>query len=158
MLFLDPFSTQLDWQTVICVAESQKIDLWLLFPISVILRMTPREGERIIPEWSETLSRLLGTQDWEEAIYRPKERPPIDDLFGVESEDEITERINVDELQTWVTNRLKSIFEYVAEPRLLTNNKRPLCLFYCAVSNQSPAAWNLADRAIQSIMGKTGPA
>ncbi len=158
VLFLDPFSTQLDWQTVICVAESRKIDLWLLFPISVILRMTPREGVRIIPEWSETLSRLLGTQDWEEAIYRPKERPPIDDLFGVESEDEITERINVDELQTWVTNRLKSIFEYVAEPRLLTNNKRPLFLFYFAVSNQSPAAWKLADRAIQSIMGKTGPA
>ena len=152
VLLLDPFSTQLDWETVNHVAQSQKIDLWLLFPISVILRMTPREGVKIKPEWRKTLNRLLGTPDWEAALYRAKEKPPINDLFGAESGDELTERINVDELELWVTQRLESIFAYVAKPKLLTNNRRPLFLFYFAVSNQTPAAWRLADRAIRSIM------
>lgn len=152
VLLLDPFSTQLNWDTVKHVAQSRKIDLWLLFPISVILRMTPREGVKIKPEWQETLNRLLGTADWESALYRPREKPPIEDLFGYDSKDELTERINVDELQTWVTHRLRSIYKYVAEPKLLTNNGRPLFLFYFAVSNPSPAAWGLADKVIRSIL------
>ena len=152
VLFLDPFSTQLDWETVNQIAHSDRIDLWLLFPISVILRMTPRDGVKLKPEWRDTLNRLLGTSDWEAALYRAKGKPPIDDLFGVERRDELTERINVEELQDWVTNRLKSVFAYVAAPKLLTNNGRPLFLFYFAVSNKSPAARGLADRAIRSIM------
>jgi three-Cys-motif partner protein len=78
VILLDPFSTQLNWEAVICVAQTWKIDLWLLFPISVILRMTPREGVKIKPEWRETLNRLLGTSDWETALYHAKEKPPID--------------------------------------------------------------------------------
>lgn len=152
VLLLDPFSTQLDWTTLNHVAKSQKIDLWLLFPISVILRMTPREGVKIKPEWRDTLNRLLGTTEWEEALYRAKQQPPIEDLFGADVEDELTERINVNELERWVTKRLKSIFEYVAQPKLLTNKGRPLFLFYFAVSNPSPAARRLADRAIRSIL------
>ncbi len=50
VVLLDPFSTQLDWNTLIPIARSGKIDLWLLFPISVILRMTPKQGEKIKSE------------------------------------------------------------------------------------------------------------
>ena len=71
VLMLDPFSTQLDWATLIPVAESGKVDLWLLFPISVILRMTPKDGTKTKPEWKQTLDRLLGTNDWEKALYKP---------------------------------------------------------------------------------------
>lgn len=152
VLLLDPFSTQLDWETVRHVAYSQKIDLWLLFPVSVILRMTPRDGVKIKPEWRDTLNRLLGTEEWETALYKAKEKPPIEDMFDTETTDSLTERINVIELQTWVTNRLNSVFAYVAEPKLLTNRGRPLFLFYFAVSNPAPAAWRLADRAIKSIL------
>lgn len=152
VLLLDPFSTQLDWETVRHVAHSQKIDLWLLFPVSVILRMTPRDGVRIKPEWRDTLSRLLGTTGWETALYKAKEKPPIEDMFGTETSDSLTERINVNELQSWVTDRLNSIFAYVAEPKILTTRGHPLFLFYFAVSNPTPAAWRLADRAIKSIL------
>ena len=68
-MLLDPFSTQLDWATLNPVAESGKVDLWLLFPLSAIIRMRPRDGSKTKPEWKQTLDRLLGTNDWEKALY-----------------------------------------------------------------------------------------
>lgn len=151
VLLLDPFSTELAWETLKPVAKSEKIDLWLLFPVSVILRITPKDGARIRPEWGRTLSRLLGTDDWQNSLYKPKHQPPIDDMFGDQEED-ITTRLNVDELEIWVTNRLKELFSYVAKPVPLRNNKATLFLFYFAVSNPSDKARKLADRIIKSVL------
>lgn len=152
VLFLDPYSTQLKWETLEHVARSGKVDLWLLFPISVILRMAPRKEDRIIPEWKGTLDKLLGTSEWQEALYKPVERPPMDDMFG-NPEDELPgERLNESELEKWVTSRLRSLFPYVAEPVPLKNKGRPLFLFYFAVSNPSEAAWNLARKVVTHII------
>ena len=152
VLFLDPYSTELDWSTLQHVAKSHKVDLWLLFPISVILRMTPREGAKIRPEWDKTLTRLLGTGDWKDALYKPKEKSLTDDMFEAPDPDDATERLNIQELEEWVTNRLKQSFNYVAKPLMLKNNNRPLFLFYFAVSNPNEKAWQLADRAAQHIL------
>ena len=78
VLMLDPFSTQLDWATLKPVADSGVVDLWLLFPISAILRMTPKDGSKIKPEWKQTLDRLLGTNDWEQALYKPVTNKTLD--------------------------------------------------------------------------------
>lgn len=64
VLFLDPYSTQLNWNTLKHVADSKKVDLWMLFPISVIMRMTPKDGSRIIPAWKNTLDRLIGKKHY----------------------------------------------------------------------------------------------
>ena len=115
VMFLDPYSTELNWETLGHIAKTQKIDMWLLFPISAILRMTPTEGHRIRPEWSETISRLLGDDGCKDALYKSKPIPPIDDLFGDDINDEY-KRLNVDELTDWVTKRLEELFSYVAKP------------------------------------------
>jgi len=154
VLLLDPYSTQLDWNTLKYVAASKKVDLWLLFPISVILRMTPRDGARVKPEWKNTLDRLLGTDSWEDSLYKPLEAPVMDDLFGTPDPIPVSERLNTKELEQWVTNRLKELFPYVAQPVPLNNNGRPLFLFYFAVSNDSEKAWRLADRAASHIIKK----
>ncbi len=151
VLFLDPYSTQLDWSTLRHVAASGKVDMWMLFPLSVILRMTPRDGDKLRPEWDGTLTRLLGTQDWQPAFYKPSVEPAIDDLFG-DSKDSGIQRIDAGELGHWVTGRLREIFAFVPEPMLLENNGHPLFLFYFAVSNPSRSAWGLARRAVHSIM------
>lgn len=152
VLFLDPYSTQLNWETLEHVAKSEKTDLWLLFPISAILRMTPKQEERLIPEWKGALNKLLGTADWETALYKPVERPPIEDMFGHPENELPGQRMNVKELESWVTSRLRSLFQYVAEPVPLRNKGRPLFLFYFAVSNPKEAAWRLADRAATHII------
>ncbi|TCK18270.1 three-Cys-motif partner protein [Thiogranum longum] len=154
VLFLDPYNTELDWRTLQHVTKSQKVDLWLLFPISVIARMTPRDGAKIRPEWEKTLTRLLGTGDWKDALYKPKQKPPTGDLFNSTDPDDATERLNIQELEEWVTKRLKQSFNYVAKPLMLYNNNRPLFLFYFAVSNPNEKAWRLADKVVQDILKK----
>ena len=156
VMFLDPYSTELNWETLGHVAESQKIDLWLLFPISAILRVTPTEGARIKPEWSGTISRLLGDNGWEDALYKPKPLPPMDDMFGDDSLADEYSRLNVEELTDWVTKRLEELFSYVANPVRLDNNGKPLFLFYFAVSNPSEKAWRLADRVVSGITKRKG--
>lgn len=68
VLLLDPYSTQLNWRSLDPVAKSEKVDLWLLFPISALSRMTPRSGSKVQESWRETLNRLLGTDDWQNAL------------------------------------------------------------------------------------------
>lgn len=154
VLFLDPYSTQLNWDILKEVAATEKIDVWLLFPISVIVRMMPNEADRIKPEWNETLTRLLGTDEWQSALYVPIEEPAIKDLFGDVSSDasDSKERLNWRELQNWVTKRLKDLFPYVAEPVELKNNNRPLFSFYFLVSNKSEKAQQLANKVAKSIL------
>lgn len=155
VLFLDPYSTQLDWSTLQQVKQSEKVDLWLLFPISVILRMTPRDGDKLRPEWRDTLNRLLGTDEWEQSLYKEEEGPPMDDLFGEDSSLR-TRRLNTRELEHWVTLRLRRLFPFVADPLPLSNQGRPLFLFYFAVSNPDRKAWGLAQRAANHIINTFG--
>jgi three-Cys-motif partner protein len=154
VLLLDPYSTQLNWSTLNDVARSEKVDLWLLFPISALSRMTPRDGGKIQESWRNTLNRLLGTDDWQDALYKPKALPPMDDLFGHSGEREETERINVQELQSWVSGRLNELFPFVAEPVPLRSNGSLLFLFYFAVSNPHPAAGALAKKVVSDILSK----
>lgn len=153
MLLLDPYSTQLDWHTLTHVAASRKVDLWVLFPLSDIVRMTPRDAARARPEWKKTLDRLLGTSDWEGALYKPVARTLTADLFG-DSDPEAAERLNIGELEAWVTGRFQSIFPYVAPPVPLKNRGRTLFLFYFTVANDKEAACGLAKRAVTHIITK----
>ncbi|MEQ8313681.1 MAG: three-Cys-motif partner protein TcmP [Gammaproteobacteria bacterium] len=151
VLFLDPFSSQLNWETLREVAKTEKVDLWLLFPISVIVRMTPTTEDRIRPEWSKKLNILLGTQEWQKALYAEKKKPLIEDLFG-NNDTNTKERINVDELEQWISDRLGELFAYVAKPVPLKNRNTTLFLFYFAVSNRSPKAIALANRVVNYIL------
>ncbi|PPI78536.1 three-Cys-motif partner protein TcmP [Marinobacter flavimaris] len=75
ILFIDPYNTELNWKTLTYVARSNRIDLWLLFPISALMRMTPTDSERLDPTWVNTINRLLGTDKWLDALYKPKPEP-----------------------------------------------------------------------------------
>lgn len=151
ILFIDPYSTELEWETLHHVARSGRIDLWMLFPLSALLRMTPRGGVK--PEWEAKLNKLLGTDQWIKELYRPKPSPRIDDLFGGESEDEI-ERLNVEGVSNYIRERLMQQFAFAAQPVTLYNNGHPLFLFCFAVSNRSKVAVALAEKVAKSILNK----
>lgn len=153
VLLLDPYNTELDWESVKVVANSQRIDLWLLFPLSTLLRMTPKDGSKIRPEWESKLNRLLGTDRWITELYKPKEAALIDDLFGEEPESEV-ERLNVDGVSKFVKNRLSEQFPFVSDPVTLRNKNSPLFLFFLAVSNPSNVAIGLARKVSGQIIKK----
>jgi len=155
VVFLDPYSTELDWQTLECIASTKKADLWLLFPLSTLLRMTPKNGAQIRPEWRDKLNRLLGTAEWEEALYKEKTAPVSRDLFVEQDSIPVFERINVAELSAWLVKRLEEVFAYAAEPVLLKNNGKPLFLFLFAVANPNDKAKGLANRVVKHIIKST---
>jgi hypothetical protein len=154
VIFLDPYSTQLNWETIEHIAKSEKADIWLLFPISAILRLTPKKEDGLKESWRPIVSRLLGKSDWEKALYKPIEKPPISDLFDIQDESNTAARINVKELELWITARLREVFAWAAEPVLLTNNGKPLFLFYFAISNKAPKAVGLAKKVANQIIQK----
>lgn len=154
VLLLDPYSTQLNWATIEYAARSQKVDVWLLFPISAVLRMTPTGGVK--EEWVKKLNLLLGTNLWQDALYKQVDLPPIDDLFGTEHSESPKERVNPKALESWVTDRLNTIFGAVAPPLWLKRNGSPLFLFYFAISSKNPKAIGLAKRVASQILKKHG--
>lgn len=149
VIFLDPYSTAVDWKTLQTIASSQKIDLWMLFPISTLFRILPQDGPR--EEWRFCLERMLGTPDWESACYTMR-APLTSDLF--EHNERKMERRDYESIVSFVTERLKEVFPYVNEPIRLSQKSSLLFLFYFAVSNPHPKAKALAVKLCKAIQSK----
>jgi len=76
VMFLDPFATQVDWQSVVAVAQTKSIDIWILFPLMAVNRLLAKDAERA---FFESLTRIFGTNEWFQAFYQ-KQR--VQDIFG----------------------------------------------------------------------------
>lgn len=137
IIFLDPYSSELEWSTLKAIRKTEKVDLWLLFPISTLLRVTPRNGPR--DEWGGAIERMLGTSDWKE-LY--EEQPLTMDLFGEHREE--VRRQDYKKVVDFVTTHLRRLFPFVDDPFHLDRQGRLLFLLYFCVSNPSPAALALA--------------
>ncbi len=149
VLFLDPYGTQVHWETIEAVARTEAIDMWLLFPLGIgVNRMLPPSGD--VPQtWKETLTRLLGTSDWYDEFYRVEHD---DTLFGPE---ERVVKASVDVIGRYFNDRLKQIFPGVAEqPGVLRNSANcPLYLFCFAAGNKygAPIALNIANHLLKEL-------
>ena len=149
--FVDPFATQVKWTTIEAIAETEAIDLWLLFPAMAANRMLIRHGgpDSIDPSWQKKLTDLFGTSEWREAFYRP----PAPSLFGDESSEKDSYNTFLN-MSKFVTKRLKTIFVDANESPLIltTTSGTPLFLFCFAASNPkgAPIAVNIANHIIRT--------
>jgi len=155
VLFLDPYGVQVKWTTIEAIARTKAIDLWVLFPLGGVNRMLTRDGE-IPPDWRTKLNDLLGTTDWDAAIYLPETRPAIASLFDLEPEESsdrlVKQRVQV--LADYFLARLRTVFPYVAkDPAILYNSKRsPLFMFCFAAAhpgNGGKIALRIADHILK---------
>lgn len=69
VIFLDPFATEVDWQTVAAIAETKSVDLWILFPLSALTRILPilRQPDEA---YASTADRILGGPEWRDELYQ----------------------------------------------------------------------------------------
>lgn len=151
MVFLDPFATQVEWETLQAIAATEKMDLWFLVPLMAITRMMPREG-RIPPEFKGALIRMFG-EDPESELYRPGDQPP---LFE-EMDEEFLRQGGSKNLIRYIVKRLRSIFHGHVAPEclLLCNSKNsPMFLLVYAMANPAPKAVALAKRVVKDILGR----
>lgn len=135
VLFLDPYGMQVDWETLVAIAKTRAIDLWLLFPLGIgVNRILPRSG--VVPEaWAAKLDRFLGTANWREEFYS---RRPEQDLFG---NHEVSAKASTGVIADYFVSRLKQVFPGVADkPGVLRNRSNcPLYLLCFAASNKRGA-------------------
>jgi three-Cys-motif partner protein len=98
------------WETLVAVAATEAIDLWMLYPTGMGLnRLLIKDGD-IPSEWQDTLDRSLGTPSWREAFYRLDETT---DLFGHASTDRVKDA-GTEKFEAFLLNRLRTIFAAVA--------------------------------------------
>lgn len=146
VVFLDPYGMHVRWPTIERLASTQKVDLWMLFPSSSVIRMLPRQGP---PDetWSQRLTELFGDENWLKEFY-PEE--PISDLFG----EHIATRRTVSEesVASYLLRRMKSVFAGVVDTPLVLRNSRNSPLFMLVFAAGNPVGAKTAIKIAGDII------
>ena len=148
VLFLDPFATEVEWETIKAIAQTKCIDVWILFPVMAVNRLLAKDPQKIS---YDCLNRIFGTQDWFEYFYKTR---TLDDIFG-KSEDIIIKACDFNRIGDFYKSRLKTIFSGVAEKPKVFYNSRESALFHLffAAGNArgAPIAIRIAEHLIRNI-------
>ena len=143
VVFLDPFATEVAWETVEVIARTKKIDCWILFPLMAINRMMPRGKEPILA-LSERLDRVFGGREHWQSLYGPPLQPSL-----LDPEPSQERHGGSKAIADRYRQRLESVFAKVAPTsRTLRNSKNsPMFDLYFAASNPNGAkiAIRIAD-------------
>ncbi|NBB74299.1 MAG: three-Cys-motif partner protein TcmP [Bacteroidetes bacterium] len=145
VVFLDPFGMQVPWETVQAIADTEAIDLWILFPLGIgANRLLTRNGE-IPPGWEARLNAVFGTEAWKERFY---EDTPT--LFDEKARQKV---IDIEGIGRFYNDRLGEEFAMVADnPRYLHNSRgNPLYLLCFAAANPkgAPTAVKIAQHILR---------
>lgn len=142
--FLDPYGMKVEHDLLWRIANTQAIDLWLLWPLGMgVNRLLTREGKPN-KAFSEKLTRTFGNRNWEK-FYSP---PTTLDMFSDQPAAEIkdTDWSAIGEL---FLNGLRSLFAGVAPRTKVLYNSRgnPMYLLCFAAGNANGAktAIDIAD-------------
>lgn len=153
LLFLDPCATEVNWSTLISVANTKAIDLWYLFPFSALNRLLKKDGN-LDTTWADCIDRLLGDTGWRKEFYKQDSQQNMFDILEEEPKDRLVKKANTDKIREYILARLRTLFEGVSKnSRILRNSKgSPLFLFCFAVSNPSAKAQALAMKIADHIL------
>lgn len=149
VFFLDPFGMQVEWDTIIAIAETRAIDLWILFPLGVAVNRLLKKDGNINESIRKRLDTIFGASDWYNAFYQTRTDA---NLFGEQS---YIEKVgNFDSIGHYFVDRLKTVFAGVANNPLPLLNTRniPLYLLCFASGNQRGA--EIAVRIAEHILGR----
>lgn len=136
VVFLDPYGTQVEWDTIQHIASTKAIDLWLLFPLGqAVNRMLTKNLPD--PSWCKCLDRFFGTDEWRSEFYR---KDPQMKLFG--DDEGLEKTANFNSIGKYFVERLETAFSKVSpNPLALCNSKNvPIFLLCFAAGNPKGAS------------------
>ena len=154
VLFLDPYGMQVEWETILAVAATHAIDMWLLFPLGIgVNRLVTNDGN-IPTAWRKRLDILLGTDKWFDEFY--KTETSLSTLFDDPGErPERRVKAKIDTIAQYFTRRLEEVFPQVAKPRALRNSQgNPMYLLHFASGNAGKGG-RIAVRIANDLLGIT---
>ena len=148
VLFLDPFAMEVEWDTIKAIAETQAVDLWILFPAMAVNRLLYKDGK--IPEkLCEKLDKTLGTSEWRGVFYQKKQQLS---LFA--KDPEIEKIASFESIKRFYLKRLKTVFQGAADNPLPLRNSKNSILFYLYFAVGNPRGKNIALDISQHILGR----
>ena len=146
VVFLDPFGPEVAWDTVAAIADTKKIDCWILFPLNRVIRDMPVTAEPPV-ERAEELDRVFGGRRYWQRTYRPSLQ-----LSMLDEEPSLERPRGTEEIVNLYRERLESVFHSVAPTRRTLRNSRngPLFELFFAASNPigAPIAVPIADHIL----------
>lgn len=154
VMFIDPYGMQLKWETLEAVARTEAVDVWYLVTLQGLYRQATRKRSDITPKKRDALNRMLGSDGWEKAWYTPKSAGSLFEFLGEEPELSEARVADVDDMESYVRERLETIFPYVSKKPLRLNTKggAPGFALFFACSNPKPQAFGLAARIADHIL------
>ena len=149
VVFLDPYATEVSWETIESIAETGKVDCWILFPLMAITRMMPLNNEPT-EALAANLDRIFGGREhWENFYASSKQLSLLGDEPPLQREEgsrQIADRYR---------ERLKSVFQLMAPTSrtfLNSKNSRMFELFFAASNPRgAPIAVNIADYILKNL-------
>ena len=126
LIFLDPFSMNVEWPTIEQIAETKALEVFMNFPVMALNRTAlPNDPNTLTITQIERMNRFWGSTEWRDDIYEE-----IPSLFGpVEVKIRRTTGVRLGRL---FKKRLEEVFSHVTEPLVMVNSKNaPL---YCLIS------------------------
>lgn len=140
VVFLDPFATQVSWVTVEGLAQTEKIDCWILFPVMAIARMMPTDREP--PDaLAAQLDRIFGGRAHWEGLYSDSPQQ-----LSLLSTDPSQRRLRGSgQIAARYRERLESIYARVAGVSRTLKNSRNSPMFELFFAASNPVG---AERAV----------
>lgn len=149
LMFLDPYALELNWSTLEAISKCAVVDLWYLFPLSMIRLI---EKQRNINEANKNkVTSILRTDDWLNKLFVVSEQMNFFEATNYE-------RIDYDSILKYIKERFTTIFPYVSpDTKILKNEAKnsPMFMLCFMMTNKSPAAQKLAARLVKSIIKST---
>lgn len=157
VLFLDPYGSQVEWNTIEEIAKTKAIDLWYLFPAGAsAFRQVSKKGT-VHHTHEKAISRIYGTDEWKTAFLKPTTQT---DLFG--DQGKMEKVVTPESAAQFMIDRMKNIFEGGVLETLIPLGQHGYPSFYLifAWANPHPKAKALARKlskaAIRASDNKDG--
>ncbi len=134
--FLDPYGMAVEWSTIEALAQTEAVDLWLLFPLGQAVNRLLMRREIPTGDFARALTRCFGTEEWSDAFYQESKQ---EELFG--GAPGIEKVASFESIAAFFRTRLETVFRAVSPNSLPLFNSRnnPLFLLCFAASNERGA-------------------
>ena len=151
VMFLDPYGTQVTWESIEAIAATKAIDLWILLPIGTVNRLLNRNGN-IIEARKKRLTTMFGEDEWFNRLYHKTEG---ESLFSNEPLIKLT-KVNdpFGVIIAYFIERLSKVFAEVASNPLVMKNSTNSPIFLLCFAAGNPKGAPIAVRIAKHILGK----
>jgi three-Cys-motif partner protein len=144
VIFLDPYGMNIEWDLLKLIADTQAVDLWLLFPLGTGANRLLTRDVPPPKAFADKLTRIFGTDDWKTEFYKESRQA---DFFNDDSR--LVKSATFEQIGQYLISRLRTIFVGVAPTTKALYNSRnnPMYLLCFAAGNPkgAPTAIKIAN-------------